>query len=596
MGMSLAFICDCLCNQGLLSEKDRARIQEEAPQREAKLEREKTLKKAPNQKEGFPNGVTPLDVIASMHLPAAGNQAERLTEEKILQAVAAHTGISYKKIDPLELDLEIVTKTIPRSFALKNLLVPLAIVDETLHLIVHDPTNTEVIDDLKRALNINIQIYVSPQREIIKVLREFFGFRSTIKAAESQLRQPEIDLGNLEQYERIKSPAEIPSTDEHIRNAVNYLFNYALDQRASDIHIEPKRQNSLIRLRIDGVLHPVHRLPKKIHSALVSRIKTLARLNIAEKRRPQDGRIKIDRDGEEAEVRISTVPVAFGEKMVMRILEPEVLFQDLDPLGFTTSDLIKFHSLIKEPNGIILITGPTGSGKTTTLYSTLRYLTTSDKNITTIEDPIEMIYEGFNQIAIQKAIGLTYSNILRNILRQDPDIIMVGEIRDSETAEQAIQAALTGHLVLSTLHTNDSVSAITRLIDLGMQPFLITSSLIGVVAQRLVRKICKHCCETYTVAHHALQPIGIYEKVGKELVLKRGRGCNQCRGTGYWGRSGVFEILPITESMRGLIAQQAELDTIREKAREEGLVTLRENAVQKMLEGISTYKEILRVT
>ena len=322
----------------------------------------------------------------------------------------------------------------------------------------------------------------------------------------------------------------------------------------------------------------------------------MARLNIAEKRRPQDGRIKIDRDGEEAEVRISTVPVAFGEKMVMRILEPEVLFQDLDPLGFTTSDLIKFHSLIKEPNGIILITGPTGSGKTTTLYSTLRHLTTSDKNITTIEDPIEMVYEGFNQIAIQRAIGLTYSNILRNILRQDPDIIMVGEIRDGETAEQAIQAALTGHLVLSTLHTNDAASAITRLLDLGIPPFLITSSLIGVVAQRLVRKICKHCCETYTVAQHALESIGIHEKEGKEVVLKRGRGCNQCRGTGYWGRSGIFEILPITESIRGLIAQQTELDTIRSKAREEGLVTLRENAVQKMLEGSSTYKEILRVT
>ncbi len=596
MGMSLAFICDCLFNQGLLSEKGRARIQEEAPQRRVKLEKEKALKKTPNQKEGFPNGITPLNVIASMHMPAAANKAERLTEEKILQAVAAHMGISYKKIDPLELDLEIVTKTIPKSFALKNLLVPLSIVDETLHLIVHDPTNTEVIDDLKRALNTDIQIYVSPQHEIIKVLREFFGFRSTIKAAESQLRQPEIDLGNLEQYARIKSSADIPSTDEHIGNAVNYLFNYALDQRASDIHIEPKRQNSLIRLRIDGVLHPVHRLPKKIHSALVSRIKTLARLNIAEKRRPQDGRIKIDRDGEEAEVRVSTVPVAFGEKMVMRILEPDVLFQDLDPLGFTTSDLIKFHSLIKEPNGIILITGPTGSGKTTTLYSTLRHLTSSDKNITTIEDPIEMVYEGFNQIAIQRAIGLTYSNILRNILRQDPDIIMVGEIRDGETAEQAIQAALTGHLVLSTLHTNDSASAITRLLDLGIPPFLITSSLIGVVAQRLVRKICKHCCETYTVAHHALESIGIHEKEGKEVVLKRGRGCNQCRGTGYWGRSGIFEILPITESIRGLIAQQTELDTIKSKAREEGLVTLRENAVQKMLEGISTYKEILRVT
>ena len=286
----------------------------------------------------------------------------------------------------------------------------------------------------------------------------------------------------------LTSADDLPSTDHHIVNAVNHLFSYAFDQQASDIHIEPKRETSIVRMRIDGVLHTVYTLPKKVHNAVLSRIKTLSRLDMAEKRRPQDGRIKTEKESVEVEIRVSTIPVAFGEKAVLRIMDPDVLFQDLEMLGFARDDFERYRRMIQMPHGIILVTGPTGSGKSTTLYSTLRMLSTPEINITTIEEPIEMIHEDFNQISVQPAIGVTFDTILRNILRQDPDIIMVGEIRDLLTAQSAVQAALTGHLVLSTLHTNDAISSVTRLLDLGVPPFLVHSSLTGVIAQRLLRQ------------------------------------------------------------------------------------------------------------
>jgi general secretion pathway protein E len=351
-----------------------------------------------------------------------------------------------------------------------------------------------------------------------------------------------------------------------------------------------------VRLRIDGVLHPIYTLPKAVHPAVISRIKTLSRLNIAEKRRPQDGRMKIEYSGKEVELRISTVPVAFGEKAVLRLLNPDVLFQDLEELGFFPFDLIQFRSFLEKPHGIILVTGPTGSGKTTTLYSALRYLSTPEKNIVTIEDPIEMVCSEFNQIAVQPQVDITFANSLRSILRQDPDIIMVGEIRDQETADNAIQAALTGHLVLSTLHTNDSASSLTRLIDLGVEPFLISSTLIGVLAQRLVRKICPHCEESFSLNSEDLQSLGFTFLDREKVELKRGKGCINCRNTGYWGRSGVFEVLTITPPVKKQISQKVDADAIKKKASEDGMTTLRENAIKKMLKGATTYQEVLRIT
>jgi general secretion pathway protein E len=322
----------------------------------------------------------------------------------------------------------------------------------------------------------------------------------------------------------------------------------------------------------------------------------LARLDLAEKRRPQDGRIKVERNGREAEIRVSTVPVAFGEKAVLRILNPDILLQDLEGLGFSSADLIKYRKLIEMPNGIVLITGPTGSGKTTTLYSSLRFLVSEGNNITTIEDPIEMVHEQFNQIAVKPKLNLTFANILRHVLRQDPDIIMIGEMRDLETASNAVQSALTGHLVLSTLHTNDAPSAITRLIDLGVQPFLISSTLNGVVAQRLVRKICPHCEEAYQMRVADLAPLPLGKNPESEVELKMGKGCLQCRNTDYWGRTGIFEVLPMSEKLRKLTNRKAPLAELQEVASEEGMSTLQQSAIEKMLRGVTTFEEVVRVT
>jgi general secretion pathway protein E len=317
---------------------------------------------------------------------------------------------------------------------------------------------------------------------------------------------------------------------------------------------------------------------------------------MSEKRRPQDGRIKTDKGDTAVEIRVSTLPVAFGEKVVMRIMDPDILFQELEHLGFTPTDLIRYNQFINMPHGIVLVCGPTGSGKSTTLYSTLRHLSTPAINITTIEDPVEMVHEDFNQISVQPAVDITFATILRNILRQDPDIIMIGEMRDVETAQNAVQAAMTGHLVLSTLHTNDAPSSITRLLDLGIPPFLIQATMVGILAQRLVRKICSHCIESFEMESTELNAMGL-EVGGKSRVkLYRGKGCINCRGTGYFGRTSVFEVLPYTESMKVLTTADTDLYNIRTKAREEGMITLRENAVKKLLKGVTTYQEVLRVT
>ncbi len=418
-------------------------------------------------------------MISALKFERADDSQKALDEEAIYHALSREWGLPYKKIDPLKLDLNLVTGVIPHTFAKRHLVLPLAVEDGWLTVATPNPFNAEVLEDIARVSHMKVRPVVSSRSDIIKLINEFFGFKRSIAAAETQFSAPTVDLGNLEQYVRLKAVEELPSNDQHIVNAVNHLLSYAFDQRASDVHIEPKRDKSHVRMRIDGVLHTVYQLPRSVHSAIVSRIKNMSRLDMAEKRKPQDGRIKMDKAGVEAEIRVSMVPVAFGEKVVMRIMDPEVLFQDLEGLGFTAKDLEKYKGFISMPHGIVLVCGPTGSGKSTTLYSTLRGLSSPEINIVTVEDPIEMVHESFNQIAVQPVVGITFGNILRNILRQDPDIIMIGEMRDLETAENAVQAALTGHLVLSTLHTNDAPSAITRLLDLGIPSFLIQATLIG---------------------------------------------------------------------------------------------------------------------
>jgi general secretion pathway protein E len=590
-------VCKTLLKQGLISEDQKKEILLKKDRLLNKLEQLRAMKQTSASSKGkIRNPVTIVDVIHSVKMERADDSSKVLDEETVFQALAKAWKIPYRKIDPLKLDLNLVTTTIPHTFARKHLVLPIEINDGWLTVATPDPFNVETLSDIAQVSQLKVKTVVSPKTDIIKIINEFFGFKRSIAAAESQFAKPMVDLGNLEQYVRLRSSDELPSNDEHIVNAVDHLFSYAFDQRASDVHIEPKRDKSIVRLRIDGTLHTVYQIPKNVHSAVVSRIKNLARLDMAEKRKPQDGRIKMEKGGVEAELRVSCVPVAFGEKLVMRIMDPDILFQALENLGFTSMDLIRYQQFINMPHGIVLVCGPTGSGKSTTLYSTLRELSSPDINITTVEDPIEMIHEDFNQIGVQPQIGITFASILRNILRQDPDIIMIGEMRDVETAENAIQASLTGHLVLSTLHTNDAPSAITRLLDLGIPSFLIQATLVGILAQRLVRKICPYCKEVLEMDHQELASLGL--DLGKEgkLQLHRGKGCLKCRSTGHIGRSGIYEVLPVTEGIRKLIKPECDAEAIRDMARKEGMVTLRENAIRKLLDGRTTYQEVMRVT
>ena len=532
------------------------------------------------------------EILASFNLEIPGTQGRVLTEDAITEALASATGLPYFKIDPLKLDLHVVTDHIPRPFALRNLIVAVGECKGVITVAVADPFNEAIIDELASARRLEIRRVLSSKSDILKILREFYGFRASVAAAEEEV-STSVDLGNLEQLFKLKGQQEIEGNDKHVISAVEFLLNYAFDQHASDIHIEPKRETSLIRFRIDGVMHNIHIIPKPLHAPIVSRIKMLSRMDLAEKRRPQDGRIKTNFNNKDIELRVSTVPVAFGEKVVIRVFDPDVLLQDLDSMGFCPRELMLYNSFLRRPNGIILVTGPTGSGKTTTLYSSLRSLSSPEVNIVTVEDPIEMVMEEFNQIGVQQGIGVSFDSILRNILRQDPDIIMIGEIRDRETAENAVQAALTGHLVLSTLHTNDSASTIIRLLDLGVPPFLISATLIGVVAQRLVRKICPHCKKPRNLSQDESDYLQL---PGRLYVVWEGEGCKECRGTGYKGRSGLFEVMDLNDRLKALITGSVELAAIVDAASQEGLVSLRNIAINKMLDGVTTYEEVVSMT
>lgn len=586
-------IVQILSSSGLLSEEQVKTVLSKEEIYRARLQK---ARGAPIRRgRAASHEISLIDIIDSLQLKSPGKMESVLTEEVMMKAIAGHLGLPFVKIDPLSLDSEVATKIIPRLYALKHQLVAVRREGNVLTVATSNPFDRDGIEGLKQSTGYDVAVVVSTKAEIQKIITEFYGFKSSVAAAHEEL-SAQIDLGNLEQYVKLKSMPELGGTDQHIINAVEYLLHYAYSQRASDIHIEPKRNHSLIRFRIDGILHVIHKIPKPVHMAFVSRIKTLARMDISEKRRPQDGRIKTDREGKEIELRISTLPVAFGEKVVIRVFDPGILVQDLSSLGFLDRELRLFQTFIASPYGLILVTGPTGSGKTTTLYSALKPLATPGVNVTTIEDPVEMVYEEFNQTSIKPQLDITFSNVLRTILRQDPDIIMVGEIRDFETAENAIQAALTGHLVLSTLHTNDAPSSITRLFDLGIQPFLINSTLIGVVAQRLVRKVCSHCAEPSFISEDERAMLGITRERMKDANIVVGSGCPQCRGTGYLGRTGIFEVLDITDKIRTAINMKEPPGSIRNIARGEGLVTLRECAVEIFLKGITTFDEMVRVT
>jgi general secretion pathway protein E len=518
-------------------------------------------------------------------------------EVQIAQAVATQAGLPYIKINPLDLDLDVVTRGIAGPFARKHGLVAISKTEDTITVAVWDPFAPFPEEDIKRVTGLNVKRVVSTKSDVETVNKGFYDLKASLTTAEKQLTQSRIatvDLGNqefLSGENKELDPAAAP-----VVKALDHILSYAFEQRASDIHFEPKRELTLVRLRIDGILHDVHLIPRIVYQAVVSRIKLLSGLNLAEKRRPQDGRIKREQAGREIELRVSTMPTAFGEKAVLRIFDPDILLKGIDQLGLSGRDMPRFNDFIARPTGIILVTGPTGSGKTTTLYSVLKHLSKPEVNIVTIEDPIEMVFEVFNQVAVRPQIEITFASALRTVLRQDPDIIMVGEIRDQETAEHAVQAALTGHLVLSTLHTNDAPSSVTRLLDLGIPHFLITSTLIGVLAQRLVREICTHCAEEYPPTPEETAMLRMDPEKLKEYRFKRGRGCLHCRQTGYVGRIGIFEVLPMSEKVRGLVTAQAGSQELFKAGREEGMRTLREAAIEKVFRGITTTTEMVRVT
>lgn len=591
--ITLEYVTGLLKKKGLITDAQEKEILIKGDAQRARLRKSQESFYSAKRLHTFTESVSPAEVIASLNVPLGESENKFLSEDMITEAIAEDVGLPYRKIDPLKLNLEIVTSYIPRPFAQRYLVVPLEEKDKVVTLAVADPFNLEAVENLKSTRKMKLKLVLSSKSDILKIVREFYGFRYSVGAAEKEFSNS-TELGNLEQYVRLKGSVELEATDQHIVNAVEYLLHYAYDQRASDIHIEPKRDKSLVRLRIDGVLHYIHTIPKLVHPSIVSRIKMLSRMDIAEKRRPQDGRIKTEFRGREIELRVSTLPTVFGEKIVIRIFDPEILFQDLEGLGFFPREFELFNSFLKRPYGIVLVTGPTGSGKTTTLYSALKSISSPEVNIITIEDPIEMVVEEFNQVGIQPQIGVDFAGSLRTILRQDPDIIMVGEIRDKDTATNAVQAALTGHLVFSTLHTNDAPSSVTRLIDLGIPPFLINSTIIGILAQRLVRKICLNCRKERVLKIEEVENLRL--KKDREYKVYYGDGCTECRGTGYKGRIGVFELMDFSEKVRSLVTANSDADVLSKAARTEGMSLLRESAVRKMLQGVTTYEEVISVT
>lgn len=576
---------DVLLRQKVISaeqaEKIRALASPSHPRRHKRHE--------PPRKEPLPSAGNLPAFIAGLGLVFDGKNVD---EEVVARAMAREAGLPFRKIDTLELKADVVTGVISKPFALKHMAVPLEKVGGDLVVAVADPDNSDVEERIELVSGFKVRRVVSTAADIERAINQFFGFRSTVKQAEKGMRHG-VGLSDLEQLSALKSEEEISSSDQHVQSAVDLILHYALANRASDIHIEPKREETVVRMRIDGTLNETHRLPRVVHGAVLSRIKLLSRMDISEKRRPQDGRIKVQKEGKESEMRVSVLPVVFGEKAVLRIFDPETAFRGVAELGFYPEDLERYKRFLGQPHGVILVTGPTGSGKTSTLYSSLKHIHSPERNIVTIEDPVEIVVPEFNQVAVQTAIDMTFAIALRAILRQDPDVIMIGEIRDKETAQNAVQAALTGHLVLSTLHTNDTASSLTRLFDLGIEPYLVKNSLIGVVAQRLVRVVCARC-----KAPHEYSPAvrGQFGLADGAVTLMKGEGCDACRGTGYYGRTGVHEVMEISGAVRPLIDGKTPDQTVKRTAMQEGMKTLKENAVKKMLEGTTTPEEVLRLT
>ncbi len=540
----------------------------------------------------------PLELIADQKWRSLLPPRPQLTLETLVEWLATKLGVPYHHIDPLKIDLVAVTNTMSNAYAERYRILPVALANGELTVATGEPFVRAWADELEKILHLkSIKLVFANPQDIKRFVGEFFTLARSIKKAQETTRG-EVSLArNFEQLVELGRQGALDANDQHVVHIVDWLWQYAFEQRASDIHVEPRRDAGIVRFRIDGVLHQVYAIPNPVLLAMTSRIKLLARMEIVERRRPQDGRIKtVSPTGQEIELRISTMPTAFGEKVVMRVFTPEVLIRDFQELGFGGDDYARWDKMIREPNGIILVTGPTGSGKTTTLYSTMKQLATPEVNVCSVEDPIEMIAPEFNQMQVQPAINVDFANGVRTLLRQDPDIIMVGEIRDRDTADMAVQAALTGHLVLSTLHTNDAPSAVTRLLDLGVPPYLISSTLLGVMAQRLIRTLCPHCkAPGDPPDEETWRMLTAPFRADLPQETKMPVGCLECRMTGYFGRVGLYEIMTLTPAMRRLVHADGDDAKLREQAYREGMKPLRVSGASKIAAGLSTTEEVVKV-
>ncbi len=591
------FICMVLKDSGVITDELVAEIRKRDPKQRQLLQRQYG-KHSVTQ-------ITPVDVISSMRLKLSSDAKKFLTEELIMKTLAAYWKLPFLQIDMSKLQPAEIFSKLPEPFVRKHLIVPVLLSKTMLIVATINPMDVEALDAVTQTTNLKVRPVISSKSDVLRAIERCYAekrleetskknrndFRSFIRAATKDLPEP-----SSSKEEPILRPGDTGQYEEkHIVNAVNSLLHYAFYQNASDIHIEPKREYSAIRLRIDGLVHEFDRIPQEVHNNFVVRIKALAGMHIAEKRKPLDGSFRVNFHQKNIEFRISTMPVAFGEKIMIRVLDPTMFLQNIDDLGFSQEELAKYRSMISYNNGMLLVTGPTGSGKTTTLYSTLNSLAEKPINITTIEDPVELVHEAFNQIVVQPNIGLNFSMALRHIVRQASDVIMVGEIRDQETAESAFKAAISGHFVMSTLHTNDAPSAVVRLADMGVQPSLIESALIGVVSQQLVRKVCDMCGEPYSPSQQEMDVLQLSEDDLRGLPIRKGFGCQACRGTGYLGRTAIFEIMPITDGIKLLVHDNMAAHLIKRAAEREGMHTLQDSAMAKFKAGLTTSEEVLRI-
>ncbi|MFA6217402.1 MAG: ATPase, T2SS/T4P/T4SS family [Candidatus Omnitrophota bacterium] len=507
-----------------------------------------------------------------------------VSQEELERALASQSGIAKFNLAGYIIEPDVI-KIIPEEFSRKYKLIPVFIVENTLTVAMQDPKNVFVIDELQRITKLNVEPVLAEELDIRKAQDQYYGG----SAFNLQQIIASIDKDKLVDGEKLGEEAPIIKI-------VNHLIVQAVQMKASDIHIEPEDKLLNVRYRIDGILRHQPSLPRDLAGAIISRFKIMSNLDIAEKRLPQDGRIMMKIGSKNIDFRVSTCPTVHGENVVLRILDKTGLVLGLESLGFPSREMSLFKEILSSPYGIVLVTGPTGSGKTTTLYSSMQMLNKEDVNIMTVEDPVEYQFQGMRQVQVNPIAGLTFASALRSFLRQDPDIVMVGEIRDKETAEIAVQAALTGHLVFSTLHTNDSASSFTRLIDMGVEPFLVSSSLLGILAQRLVRRVCEKCKEYYAPAPELLKSLGLEEKIGKDIKFSRGRGCQICNKTGYKGRIGIYELLKMSPGIQQMVLTRSSAEVIREVAVKEGLTTLRKAALDKLILGVTTTEEVFRVT